>query len=115
MRTPKIVGPAPLKNQIMDLLEGYLDNIAAAATQTAANRGPLAELAASLEISVDTVARQQQEIKRLSEKINALKKKGTQATSGATFPGGTTVCTHCEAVGRMAPHRKNLATLTHIK
>ena len=47
----------------MDSLEGYLDNIAAAATQTAANGGLLAELAASLEISVDTVARQQLEIK----------------------------------------------------
>ena len=56
---------------------------------------------------MDTVASQQQEIERLSEHINALKKKGTQATSGATLPGGTAVCTHCEAVGRTAPHRKN--------
>ena len=43
----------------MDSIEGYLDNIVAADTQTAANGGPLAELAASLAISVDTVARQQ--------------------------------------------------------
>ena len=93
---------------MMDSLEGYLDNIAAADTQTAANGVPLAELAASLAISVDTVARKQQEIKRLSEKINAFKKKGASVTSRATFPGGTTtVCTHCEAVGRTAPHRKN--------
>ena len=48
-------GPAPLKNQMMDSLEGYLDNIAAAATQTVAKGGPLSELAASLIISVDTV------------------------------------------------------------
>ena len=41
----------------MDSLEGYLDNIAAAATEIAANGGPLAELAASLVILVDTVAR----------------------------------------------------------
>ena len=41
-------------------LERYLDNIAAAATQTAANGGPLAELADILTISVDTVASQQQ-------------------------------------------------------
>ena len=73
----------------------------------AANGGPLAELAASLAILVDTVAIQKQEIKRFSEQIKALKKRGTQATSGATLPGGTTVCTHCEAVGRTAPHRKN--------
>ena len=91
----------------MDLLEGYLYNIAAADTQKSANGGPLAELAASLEISVDTVAIQQKEIKIFSEQINALKKRGTQSTSGATYPGGTTVCTHCEAVGRTAPHRKN--------
>ena len=89
-------------------LEGCLYNIAAEAMQTAANGGPLAELAASLAISVDTVARQQQEIKRLSEQINALKKKGTSVTSGSTFPGGTTtICTHCEAVSRTASHREN--------
>ena len=52
-------------HQILDSLEGYLDNIAVAATQTAANGGPLAELAASLAVSVDTVARQKIEIKRL--------------------------------------------------
>ena len=81
---------------MLDSLEVYLDNIAAAATKTAANGGPLAELAASLEISVDTVTRQQQEIKRLSEQINTLKKKGTIATSGAKLPGGmTTICTQC--------------------
>ena len=54
----KTSGPAPLKNQIIDSLEGYLDNIAAAATQTDATGGLLAEFAASLKISVDTVARQ---------------------------------------------------------
>ena len=100
---------------MMDSLEGYLDNVAASAMQTSANGGPLAELADSLDISVDTVARQQQEIKSLSEHINALKKKGTQATSGAKLPGGATVCTHFDAVGRMEPHRKTLSTLTHTK
>ena len=45
---------------MMGLMEGYLYNIAALATQTAANEGPLAELAASMAISVDTVVRQQQ-------------------------------------------------------
>ena len=67
---------------MMEPLEGYLNNITAAATQTAANGGLLAELAASLAISVDTVARQQQEIKRLYEQINDLKNKGTQTCSG---------------------------------
>ena len=87
----------------MDSLEGYLDNIPAAATQTSANGGPLAELAASLDISVDTVARQQQEINRFPEQVNALKKKVASATSGAKR-GNNTICTHCEAVGRTAPH-----------
>ena len=62
----KTAGTPPLTNKMMDSIEGYLDNIVAAATQTAANGGPLAELAASLAISVNTVDRQQQEIKRFS-------------------------------------------------
>ena len=62
-------------HQMLDSLKGYLDNIAAAAKQTAANGGPLAELAASLAVSVDTVARQKIDIKRLTEHINALIKK----------------------------------------
>ena len=99
---------------MMDSLERYLDNIAAAATQLAKNEGPLAELAASLEISVDTVSRQQQKIKCLSEQINALKNKGASATSGATLPGETnTICTHFEAVGRTAPHRKKACYFIH--
>ena len=85
-----------------------MDNIASAATQTAANGGPLVKLAAILEISVDTVARQQQEIKRLSEQIRALKKKGASVTGGATVPGGNNIlCKNCEAVGQTAPHRRN--------
>ena len=51
---------AQLTHQMMDLLEGYLNNIAAAATQTADPGGPLAELAASIAVSLDTVARKQQ-------------------------------------------------------
>ena len=51
--------PPTMSHQMLDSLEGYLDNIAAAATQTAATRTPLAELAASLAVSVDIVARQQ--------------------------------------------------------
>ena len=72
---------------MMDLLEGYLDNISAEATQTAEKGGPLTELAASLAISVDTVAKHQQEIKSLSDQINALKKRGTQAARFGTFTG----------------------------
>ena len=48
--------PFPLTNQMLDLLEGYLDNIAAAVTQNVEKGGPLAELAASRAISVGTVA-----------------------------------------------------------
>ena len=84
-----------------------MENIAAAATQTAAKEGTLVELAASLAISVETVARQQQEIKRLSKQVKALKKRGTQAASVGIFPRGTNVCTHYEEVGCTAPHRKN--------
>ena len=42
----KTAGPAPLTNQMVDLLEEYLENIATVAMKTAANGGPLAELAA---------------------------------------------------------------------
>ena len=55
----KTVGNPQLTNQMLDLLEGYLDNISAAATKTASNGGSLAEFAASMAISVDTVARHQ--------------------------------------------------------
>ena len=48
---------------MLNSLEGYLDNIAVAASQMAANGGPLAELEASLSVSVDTVDIQQLEIK----------------------------------------------------
>ena len=65
---------------MMDSLEGYLNNIAAAATQTADPGGPLVELAASLAVSVDTVARQQQEIKRLTAQVKNFTKKGPQKT-----------------------------------
>ena len=94
---------------MIDSLEGYLDNITAAVTQTEANGGQLEELAASLTASVDMVARQQLEIKRLTKHINALKKKGTSGTNGVTgteaknFP----TCKNCKAVGRTAPHRNN--------
>ena len=43
-------GNPQLTNQIVDSLEGYSEKIAAAATQTAANGCPLAELAAILAI-----------------------------------------------------------------
>ena len=42
----KTEGNPQLTNQMLDSLEGYLDNITAAATQTDANGGPMAELAA---------------------------------------------------------------------
>ena len=98
-----------MSNQMLDSLEGYLDNIAAAATQTAAMGTLLAELAASLAVSVDTVAHQQIEIKRLTEHINALRKKGVAGTPSVPSTGDnkTTACKHCKAVGRSVPHRNN--------
>ena len=96
-------------HQMPDSLEGYLYNIAAEATQTAANGAPLAELAASLAVSVDTVARQQIKIKSLTEHINTLKKKGGSVTAGVPGTGGNNSlqCKNCAAVGQTAPHRNN--------
>ena len=98
-------------HQMLDSLEGYLDNIAATATQTAANDGPLTELAASLAVSVDTVARQKIKIKRLTKHINALKKKGGAVTAGVPGKGGTNSksphCKNCAVVGQTASHRNN--------
>ena len=100
-----------MSHQMLDSLEGYPNKFAAAATQTAATGGPLAELAASLAVSVDTVARQQIEIKRLTEQINALKKKGGAVTAGVPGTGeknsNSPNCKHCAAVGQSAPHRNN--------
>ena len=69
-RGSELFGVAPVGNKhpeqqeapkmlhhMLNSLEGYLDNIAAAATQIEATGGPLAELAASLAVSVYTVAR----------------------------------------------------------
>ena len=73
-----------LPNHTPDSLEVYLDNISAAATQAVAKVGPLAELSASLSISIDTVVAQQKEIKRIYKQINAIKKKqGVSPTASA--------------------------------
>ena len=79
---------ATLPNHILDSLEGYLDNITTAATQAVAKGGPHAELPVSLAILTDTVATHQKEIKRLYEQINAMKKKGNQASIIGTTAGG---------------------------
>ena len=92
------------------LFEGYIDNIAASATQAFAKGGPIAELSASLAISIDTLAVQQKEIKRLYEQINYMKNKGTQASRIGTTAGGGmkgNVCPHCAMVGCTAPHKNN--------
>ena len=47
-----------MSHQMLESLEGYLNNIAAAATQTAATVTLFAELAAILAVSVDMVASQ---------------------------------------------------------
>ena len=101
--------PPTMSHQMLDLLEGYLDNIAASATQTAATGTPLAELAACLAVSVDTVARQQIEIKRLTKHINDLREKGVLGTASVPSTGdnNVTTCKHCKAVGRSAPHRNH--------
>ena len=98
-----------MSNQMLDSLEGYLDNIAAAAMQTADNGDPLAELVASLVVSVDTVSSQQIEIKRLTEHINALKKKEGSVTAGVpgTVGNNSLQCNNFAAVGRTATHRNN--------
>ena len=94
---------------MLDSLEGYLDNITAAATQTAVTGTPLSELVASLAVLVDTVARQHIEIKRLIDHINALREKGGSVTEGVpnTRDNNSPNCKHCTAVGRSAPHCHN--------
>ena len=101
--------PPQMSNQMLDSLEGYLDNIAEAATHTAATVTPLVELAASLAVSVDTVACQQIEINRLTEHINALRKKGAAGTPSVPSTGdnNATAFKHCKKVGRSVPHRNN--------
>ena len=96
-----------MSHQMLDSLKGYLDNISASVTQTAATGGPLAELATSLAVSVDTVARQQIEIKRLTEHINAMREKGGTVTAGVPGTGGNNspIYKHCAALGRLALHR----------
>ena len=98
-----------MSHQMLYSFEGYLDNIAAEATHTAAMGTPLAELATSLSVSVDMVARQQLEIKRLTENNNALRKKGGAVMAGVPNTGGNNSpnCKHCAAVGRLSPHRNN--------
>ena len=98
-----------MSHQMLDSLEGYLDNIAAAATQTAATGTPLAELAASLAVSVDTVARQQIEIKRLTEHINALREKGVSSTASVPNTGDNNATTfkNCKVGGHSVSHQNN--------
>ena len=64
-----------MSNQMLNLLVGYLNNIAIAVTQAVAKGCLPVELSAILAISVDTVAAQHKEIKRLYKKINAMKSK----------------------------------------
>ena len=61
-------------------------------------------------ISVDTLASQQQEINLLYEQINAMKKRGTQASSIGKMAGGGmvgNVLPKFAAVGHTTPHKKN--------
>ena len=95
---------------MLDSIEVYLNNIAAAATQAVENGGPLAELSASLAISVNTVAAQAKETKPLYKHINAPNKKENPTPSrGTTAGGGMTgnVFPHCAVVGRSAPPKNN--------
>ena len=73
--------PPVLSNNMLDSIEGYINNIADAATQPVTNGDPLAELSAILAVSFCTSANQAEDIKRLHQQINALKKKGTPKSS----------------------------------
>ena len=57
------------------------------------------------------VARQQIEIKHLTEQINALREKGGVVRAGVPGTRGNNSnppnCKHCVAVGKSAPHRNN--------
>ena len=97
-----------MSHHMLSSLEGYINNITMGATQTADTGGPLAEIAASLAVSGYTVARQQIEIKHLTEQINALRKKGGVVRAGVSGTGGNNSnsqnCKHSAAVGKSAPH-----------
>ena len=101
--------PPPLLNQMLDSLEGYINNIAASGTQALSNGGPIDELYAVLAVLVDTVSVKEKEIKSLYKHINVLKKKGALNSSSETNAGGGmtgNVCPYFAAVGRSAPHKK---------
>ena len=109
-RTYSVREASPTDKSDDGLARGLPGKISTAATQTVAKGGPLVELAASIAISVNTVARQQQGIKHLYKQINGIKKRGTQASSIGTMSGGgmmVTVCTYYEAVCCTAPQRMN--------
>ena len=62
---------------MLDLLEGYLDNIdVAAATQAVTKRGPLEELSASLLISIDKVVLKKKKLSVCMNKLKPRKRKG---------------------------------------
>ena len=102
--------PSPLSNQILDLLQGCLDNIAATAIQAVANGGQLAEFFSSLEFLVHTVHVQSKEIKIVHQQTNVLKNKGNQKSSSRKTEGGGMpgiVCPHCAVFERLDLHKKN--------
>ena len=74
-------------------------------------------MAASLAVSVDKVARQQLEIKRLTEQINTLKKKGTSGTNGVTGTGGKNVllASIAKRLAERLRTEKTYATSTHAR
>ena len=72
---------------------------------------------ASLAVLVDTVARQQIDIKRLTENIKALKKKGGSVTDGVpgTEMNNSPQYKHCALVGRTDPYQNNKCYLNTRK
>ena len=92
-----------------------MDNIAAAATQTSELGGSLSKLAASLAISVDTIARQQQEIKIFPSRSTLLKIEGRRQPVSEHCPERRR---YAHIVRWLAVRRhtgKMLATLTQRK
>ena len=89
-------------NQMVDMLAGYFDKIAAAATTTGQGTD-MADLA-SMAILVDTNASQAKELKKTREHIYAFRNNNPQADKSGPK---RTLCPHYTAVRRNVPHAKN--------
>ena len=89
-------------NQMVETLDGYLNNISAAATTTGRGK-ELDDFAASMAILVDTNASQAKVLKQMRYQINDFCNNNHQADASGP---PRTVCPHCTAAGGNVLHAK---------